>query len=184
MMGRTKLRVDGRLCILLALMLLLLPLPWVLAAMLAAGFHELCHAIAIRLLDGEIYALRLEAGGIKMDTSALSPGREILAALAGPVGSGMLVIFAPQIPRIAVCGAVHCLFNLIPLYPLDGGRILRNLCALRWPQERQEAVFGKWERIFRSILGIVSIAMGLRWGWIPVIGGFLVLMRQWMRRTV
>ena len=184
MMGRIKLRVDGRLCILLALMILLLPLPWVVAAILAAGFHELCHAIAICLLDGEIYALRLEAGGIKMETSPLPPGREILAAMAGPVGSGMLVIFAPQIPRIAVCGAVHCLFNLLPLYPMDGGRILMNLCALHFSEERRDAAFTKLQRIIRTVLGILSIAMGLRWGWIPIVGGFLVLMRQWMRRTV
>ena len=108
----------------LAMMLLILPLKWLLAAGVAAMYHELCHIIAIRLCRGNIYKFSLSSDGASLAVSSLSPAKELICALAGPMGGLCLLFFARWIPRIAVCAAFQSLYNLLPIYPLDGGRVL------------------------------------------------------------
>ena len=181
---RLTITMDGRLCFLLALLLLLLPLPWVLAAIFAACVHELCHAVAILLQNGQIYALHLTAGGIRMQATPLRPGGELLASLAGPFGSAALALFAPILPRAGFCGAVHCLFNLLPLFPLDGGRVLQNLLLLCMPAYKADRLFGKTQGFIRVLLALLCVAASLRWGMMLAVVGLLMILRQWRSRTV
>ena len=120
--------IEGFACILWALMLLTLPLAWLASAFLAAVFHELCHIIAIMLTGGKIQGIHMGMGGIVIETGILSNGQELICALAGPAGSLFLLFFVRWIPRIGVCALVQALFNLMPVYPMDGGRVLR--CCL------------------------------------------------------
>lgn len=185
-MVRTKLTLylESELFILLALMLLLLPFPWVLACVFAAALHELCHALAIVSMGGQIFALRLGAGGIQMETDSLHPGREMVAALAGPLGSALLLLGTRWMPRVAVCGAVHCLYNLLPLFPMDGGRILKNGLALILPARLSDKLFIASQRILRIILALFCLFAIFKWGIIPAAFGLLLLMRQRVKRTV
>lgn len=185
-MARTKIPIcmDGSLCILLALMLLLLPFKWVLAAILAAAVHELCHALAIIALGGRIYSLHLGFGGIRMETDPLQPGREAAAALAGPLGSAALLLLARWLPRTAVCGGVHCVYNLLPLFPLDGGRALRSFMLLCLPAKYGEKGFRYFQYFLRIALAGAVLLAGLRWGILPAAAGILLLWRQRKARTV
>ena len=112
---------------LLALLLLTVPIRILLAAVLAAGVHELCHLGAIRLLGGQAGPLRLRVGGAALEFGGLSPIQEAAAALAGPFGSLLLLGFHQIYPELALCGLGQGLFNLLPIFPLDGGRILLGL---------------------------------------------------------
>ena len=49
---RDFVRVDVSACLMGAFLLLTLPLNWLLSALAAAAFHELCHGAAILLLGG------------------------------------------------------------------------------------------------------------------------------------
>lgn len=181
---RPAVSVDGRLCIWLALLLLLFPLPWVLACIGAALIHELCHAVAILLQNGRIYSLRITPAGVRMEATPLQPSGAVLSALAGPLGSAFMTILAPIFPRIAFCGAVHCLFNLLPLFPLDGGRVLQNLLLMCIPERRASLLFEKLQKLIRILLAVLCLTASLRWGVMLAVASLLLLLRQRPVRTV
>ena len=43
-------------------------------------------------------------------------------ALAGPFGGLVLLLTARWLPRLAICGLMQSVFNLLPISPLDGSR--------------------------------------------------------------
>lgn len=107
-----------------ALLLLTLPLPWLAAAGAAAGIHEAGHLLAIWLLDDKASEIQVGCTGAKIHTAFSRPWREFVCAAAGPVAGLLLLLAARWFPRIAVCGLVQSAYNLLPIYPLDGGRML------------------------------------------------------------
>lgn len=113
----------------LALMLLLFPLRFLVGVLLAALIHELGHLLALKISGGRVLSIRLRSFGARIEAAPMSPGRTALCALAGPA-AGALTIFAYKtFPELALAGLVQTVFNLLPVYPLDGGRALRNICC-------------------------------------------------------
>lgn len=144
--------------IFLAAMLLLLPPVWIFSVFLAALVHELFHLAAVCLCGGRVLQITVDAGGIRMDIAPLPPGRELICALAGPLGSGVLACFVHRMPVVGLCALVQGTFNLLPVYPLDGGRALRSMLMMFLPAERAE-------RISHISDGIFFLCITLLGGW-------------------
>lgn len=157
--------------VLLALLLVVLPLPWLGAAILAAAVHELCHLAAVRLLGGRTEGLRVGAGGARLGAVLPTPGRELLAIAAGPLGSLSLVLLARLLPRTALCGLVQGLYNLIPVEPLDGGRAVRLLLE-RWCP----AHVGRILRCLRLGAAMCAVFLGAVWGLLPALAVILAVL--------
>lgn len=119
--------------IMTALGLLVLPLRWLLAAFIAAAIHELCHIGAVWLCGGWVNGFRMGMVGAVLDAYGLSRKQMLLCSLAGPLGPLLLLPLARWIPCIAVCAVVQSIYNLLPVYPLDGGRALRIFIAMICP---------------------------------------------------
>lgn len=113
----------------LAFLLLVVPLPWLQALIMAAAVHELGHYYAIRLCTGDRSAVRIYSYSALLPLPPMSSKQELLCALAGPFAGLCLLLLGRWLPRTAVCAAAQSIYNLIPIYPLDGGRALR--CVLR-----------------------------------------------------
>ncbi len=124
-------RWDDRVYLYWVLLLLLLPLQWLLAMAIAAAFHELCHMAVVYAVGGRVISLKVRPFGAVMEVEGISGLKEGFCALAGPVGSFLLVFLIRFLPMLGICGLVQGLFNLLPVYPLDGGRILRVLLRKR-----------------------------------------------------
>ena len=109
--------------------------PILLGALLAAAaLHEWGHMAALRHFGGKISHLTVSPFGAEMtiaDTARLSYGAEILVTLAGPAVNILLAVVLGLLgdrweSAYVFAGAqlVLGLFNLIPIRPLDGGRLL------------------------------------------------------------
>lgn len=161
---------------LLALAVLVLPLQWFVAIVLAALIHELCHYLAIRCCGGEILGISMDVCGAKLEVAGLSNGQELFCTLAGPAGGLALLLLVRWMPRTAICGAFQSLFNLLPIYPLDGGRALRCGMELILPMEQADRVC-LWAR--RITVGLViglgvygTVVLGL--GLMPLLLGIVI----------
>lgn len=97
--------------------------------------HELSHVLALRLLGLRITGLTLDVRGpcIRYD-GACTPAGHILAALAGPLGGAVYALAGltgiPWLEQSAGLSLLLTAFNLLPLLPLDGGRVFWQLCVL------------------------------------------------------
>ena len=110
--------------------ILLLPLNILICAVTAAAVHELAHCVALSVCRVPIFEIRIGAMGARIRVGPMTPGQEMLCAAAGPLGSFALVLLSDRMPVLALFGFVQGLFNLIPVYPFDGGRIAGSLIRL------------------------------------------------------
>lgn len=158
--------IETSALLLLALGLLTVPLNWLAAFLVAAVVHELFHILALRLLGGRADSLRVGAGGAVLRVEGLSPGREVLCALAGPLGSLSLLPLCPRFPRLALCALVQAAFNLLPIRPLDGGRAV--CCALALLIGEEAAL--RWCFVLEILVccGLLAAVIRLRLGIFPV----------------
>lgn len=125
-----EVQISGGFYIAAAFSVLLLPWNVLLSFAAASAVHELCHLVMLRWCKVPVYQIRLGMFGAGLSTAAVLPGQELVCAAAGPAGSLLLACFVKQFPLIALFGFVQGLFNLLPIYPLDGGRILRSIFML------------------------------------------------------
>lgn len=131
---RASIWVDPWCWVLGAFLLLLVPLQWVLAAVLAALIHEGCHVLAIFLCGCHVLSIRVSVGRTVIETNVSDDLRELLCAMAGPVGSLLATALCRPFPELALCAGVQGLFNLMPVYPLDGGRAVRCGLMMLFPK--------------------------------------------------
>ena len=164
-----KLTVSSGFCLLWAACLLLLPLGWAVGAFVAAFIHECAHLAVIYLSGGQVYSVNLGGKGVVMETAPLTPGREALCALAGPLGSFSLLIISEYFPEAAVCGLIQGTYNLIPVFPLDGGRVMRCM----FPEK-----ICRWtEIVFMTVLIILLGTIAPKFAFILLLPGSIPLIR-------
>jgi Zn-dependent protease/CBS domain-containing protein len=161
-------------------------------------FHEFCHSIVARQFGLEMKGITLFIfGGVaEMQEEPQSAKAELFMAIVGPISSLVLagIFYVIQIvgssyglykPAAAVLlylawlNMILAIFNMVPAFPLDGGRVLRSILwaikgNLRWATHiaaQLGAAFG-WLLI---ILGVVNFISGSFIGglWYLLIGMFI-----------
>ncbi len=126
-LGRVE--AEAGFWLVLGLMVLLFPARFLLGVLSAAFVHEMGHIIALRLLGGRVLGVRLHSCGARIEAAPMDPGPAAICALAGPAAGAMCILAWRWFPELALAAVVQTIFNLIPVYPLDGGRAVRNICC-------------------------------------------------------
>src|SRR5262245_57159503 len=120
--------------------------------------HELGHALAARRYGiATRKIVLLPFGGVaQLERMPEKPAQELVVALAGPgvnviLATGLAValrvlgakpeqLFALAdqglLEFLLISNVFMLLFNLLPAFPMDGGRVLRSLLAMRLPYPR------------------------------------------------
>jgi Zn-dependent protease/CBS domain-containing protein len=156
---------------------------YVLALFASVLLHELGHTLVARRYGIKtIEIVMFPIGGVARPERQPKAREELWIALAGPTinlfiaiallawvwisqgGVGMQQLRQPTdanlAERIAVGNLTLWLFNLLPAYPMDGGRILRSLLALRRPEEEATRIAAGAGQGLAILLGLA----GLLWG--------------------
>lgn len=158
---QTKIDIKPIAYIYIVLLVFLIPLKWLFAWLFATVFHEVCHWLAVKLCGGEIYSLTVGLDGAKMECGLMSNSKKLLSILCGPFGGLILVLLGQWMPQVALCSWFLSMYNLLPLLPLDGGRVLEILLG-------QKARM--FQRIFLLLLtfGALYALVILRFGFLPL----------------
>ena len=165
--------------LLLALAVLILPLQWLIAAFLAASVHELGHYLALRLCRVPVHGVRIGVAGMRMQVGDMGRVQNLICALAGPIAGLSLLLLSQWLPRTAVCACIHSAYNLLPVYPLDGGRALRSIFL----GERICQWIGQgclFLIAFAGLYGCVSLHLGL----LPIFMAVLTIRRALGGKTL
>jgi Zn-dependent protease/CBS domain-containing protein len=154
--------------------------PWVIGVAAAIGLfvsvtlHELGHSWAALRYGIEIESITLWIlGGIaSLKTLPKEWNREFWIAIAGPVVSVLVaaacyaaVVVAPeslQVSRfvvgyLALTNLLLAGFNLLPAFPMDGGRIFRALLARRRPYGTATRIAARVGVVFAFLFAIVGV---------------------------
>lgn len=156
MRRQAEFQIHPEFYIFLSVMLLLLPLQWLCAALLAGFLHELGHYLAIKAFRIPVYSISLQGAGAKIKTGEMNPLQAILCASAGPFVGGILFLLFPVMPKLAVCGLLQTLYNLLPFPHYDGGRIMRGILSVLFGEDRAKRILPK---ISLGLLLAASIAL-------------------------
>lgn len=177
---------------------------WIMGIVGALGlfgsivFHEMSHSLVARRFGIQMKGITLFIfGGVaEMDDEPSSPRAEFWMAIAGPLSSIVLAmafyglyIFGERsgwsapvngvTGYLGVINAILAVFNLVPAFPLDGGRVLRSI-LWGWRKDlrsatRISATIGAGFGLFLIFVGVLNALRGNFVGgvWQFLIGMFL-----------
>lgn len=176
---------------------MLITVGYMLTLFACVVLHELGHALTARRFGIKTRDITLfPMGGMaRMEKIPEAPGQEFLVAIAGPlvnvVIAGGLFLYMhfsttvytlgfPKgaltvetfLPALFTVNVLMAVFNLIPAFPMDGGRIFRALLSLRLERTQATQIAAK----LGQLIAIAFIALGLFYNiWLVFIGIFIYL---------
>ena len=148
--------------------------------------HEFGHIIAAARYGGVTRdVILLPIGGVaRMQNIPESPREELVVALAGPavnvvIAALLIVVVGPHavfgmhagalgvprggmgiLPSLALANVVLALFNLVPAFPMDGGRALRALLSLRLGRSRATDLAARIGKALAVGMGVTGFLIG------------------------
>lgn len=167
-------------------------LAWLVLLFAAVTVHELAHSLVARRYGSPANEIDLlPIGGMsRLGRLPDHPGQQFRIAGAGPLTSVALgavsaavavadgmslwppdLLAAPLLVRLAWVNVILAGFNLIPAFPMDGGRMLRALLARRMDGDRATIVaagIGRHIAIGMVVGGVVANL------WIALVGAFVL----------
>jgi len=142
--------------------------------------HELGHSLVGRLFQLRIrrITLWLLGGMAQFERIPRHRGTEAVMAIAGPLTSILVGVVAAAsleflpadrpawrftLTYLMYMNLILAMFNLLPALPLDGGRVLRSLLALRMPYLRATQISASLSRFIALLMGLLGLLVVNVW---------------------
>jgi Zn-dependent protease len=166
-------------------------LSWLVLIFASVVVHELSHCFVGRTRGAVVHEIvLLPIGGVsKLERLPERPQDELAMAIAGPAASVGLAVLAglvalglgqqlvpidfiegPFVARLFWFNLIVAGFNLLPAFPMDGGRVLRALLEKRYDLERATRLAA---RIGRGVAVALVVGGFLFDLWLAIIGIFV-----------
>ena len=170
-----KIRIDLKILFFLFLFFLTKQLKIYLIIMGFAFLHELAHLITAKILGFKIVEFRMMPFGFsicmvpnfkdfnrRMIKTNIIEAKKIIVAFAGPILNLIFAILFEKYNEPILCysNLTVAIFNLIPIYPLDGGRILKSFFRILFDKEKANK-YTNYISNFFAILMTMYIAVGI-----------------------
>jgi Zn-dependent protease len=142
---------------------------WIVCVFVSILIHELGHIFMGRLFGSEGHIVLHSFGGLAIGSNDLSsPWKRIAVSAAGPIAQlaiyGLLMVIPPDRlpPSPYAIFTLYCLMainwywpllNLLPVYPLDGGQIVRDFLGIFVPRRALRASL----LISATVAGLIAL---------------------------
>lgn len=160
--------------------------------MIFALIHELAHLICGLVLGFKASTLKIKPLGFAIEfnikiedynkkilKSNILSVKKIIIALAGPLVNIIIVIFG-IVNKIDVniiySNLLLAIFNFLPIYPLDGGRILKNIFKILYGNKRANTYINTISNVIVIALTMLSSILIIVYKNIAI---FLIIIALW-----
>jgi Zn-dependent protease len=156
--------------------------------------HEFGHQLACRSVGGQTHNIVLwPLGGVAYVSPPQRPGAQLWSIAAGPLVNVVLVPILSLVVSVSsnlgwydtnpdAYDLLHnvwwinlglLIFNMMPIYPLDGGQILRSL--LWFPFGRANSLLVASVIGFIGVAGLIGLAIWAQSIWIGIMSAFILI---------
>ena len=191
-----KIRIDLKIFIFLVIFYFTNQIEIYVIIMFFSFLHEVGHIIAGIMLKMKIERIEILPCGFSssfkgsfkdyknnIKNADVLTLKKIIVAGAGPILSMILVIIFSyiDIPYITKQDAVYsnlliAIFNLMPLYPLDGGRIIEGILHIEFGKDKSENII---KNVSKATIIVLTICSSIAVYCLKNIAIFLVCIFLW-----
>jgi Zn-dependent protease len=164
------------------------------AIFMIVTLHEFGHVFACRSVGGTANRVLLwPLGGLALVSAPARPGANLWTIVAGPLVNvfiapllfGLALATAPSaegeaatdiarlFDTLAWFNVVMLIFNLLPIFPLDGGQILQSLLWFALGRVQSLAIAAGIGLVAAAAL--LALALSIQAWWLAIMAGFLML---------
>lgn len=193
-----QIKIDLKIFILGLILLLVNDIKIYIILMIFAMAHEIAHLITGIILGLKpksisilpygfkiLFDVKVKDLNTKIGKGTILSIKKIIIALAGPMVNIIFIIifwifkykiFGITYDYIVYANMLIAIFNLLPIYPLDGGRVIKEIIHIKYGTSKSYSMIIKINEIAISILSIITSILVLYYkNWLLII----VLLYLW-----
>ena len=195
-----KVRFDYKILIIICIFIITKQINLYLLLLFFTALHEVGHIVIAKILNQKIYIINILPVGLSVQLginindynnkflkARIINLKKVLIGIAGPLTS-LLIIYIIYFFRIntyffntevlVYSNLLICLFNILPIYPMDGELVIRNLLKIICGMQLGNKIARIISHSTLIIITVVSSIVILK---VHNIGIFLILVYLWYR---